>query len=1074
MKRLPAPVLLALALVLVLTLAPRPVPGATCGPDTYGYTWRDDLSGATALDIPFVNPVEIAVPSGNEPPVQVTLPFPFSFYGESYTEIYLSGFRWASFLDYGWSDLFALCFPTSADPNALIAPFWSHDPRADTMRYEYFPCPGAFKVEWTGTLSDDTTTYRVAMILFADGRIQFEYPEYSGDEGRLDFVYIGVEDEFGSKGLPAKCGDTNNCGFLPSPLAGKVVEYSSIPKLDCALPQPIACGQTITMDGAGLVDPNVEQYSCSPGLVYEGNERVAVFDLADASTVAANLSNMGAADLDIFLVNSCHEADCSTFGDVSLASGILLPGTYYLVVDGPFPSDTITPVDVRLNCRSMSTAIACDQTVPGDTVTGLNLIQDPPCAGGKALDGPEILHQLTVASTTNLAISLTSASDLDLLFLECPESGGCAAWGDDSLRLWNVEPGTYWIAVDGDLGEEGRFDLTVNCGSGLDCGSPVALLSCGDSASGNTATGPNNVEQYGCAPGADYSGGELVYEIDVSAPQDVTLRLWNPAPGLEFFILSECNEANCTPGGHFARCEKDMPFGRYYVVVDGLDGAEGFFDLQMVCGSLDPPATPFSEWLICEPDSPGPSADLSRWDFDSGFYCGTGCDFAMYVAVDCGTEFHIPLWDVESGDIAIYSLLDGEYMDLTATGTGGFFDTTDVGAGDNRITWVSEGCPDENLADDDPIFNEQSMDIRFDGFPTVCGVYRMEFYNWGGYVWELYANCTGQTDPGFRIFDSECDAINAFSPAAELTLSDLVVDESACPDVEIQVEVTNVGCVPTPISPIRLRSDTGEQVDTDGGPLAPGDTRLVTIPISLSAEPATLTLEVDPSITPGDDGLVQECSEGGGSLVACGLAGGARIFQVPACANCAVEISGPDAGCQDDDLCFDATPTDGVAPFEFRWDMDGDTVPEEVGPAATYCHAYPDWGSYTVELWMTDSSSCTTFVQKPVEVEPDPVPPAVSETLLLSKSGVADLKFNWVNLSPGIPIDEYLVVGVAHNGADPPDQDRMDNQSTVYARSRDGRPGAVEPDGLASPDRLRYYKVRADSLCSKTPGPTKN
>ena len=56
------------------------------------------------------------------------------------------------------------------------------------------------------------------------------------------------------------------------------------------------------------------------------------------------------------------------------------------------------------------------------------------------------------------------------------------------------------------------------------------------------------------------------------------------------------------------------------------------------------------------------------------------------------------------------------------------------------------------------------MDIAFSGDPAACGVYRLEFFDWGGFGWMLYANCSGERTPGFEIFDNECDAIAAYNP----------------------------------------------------------------------------------------------------------------------------------------------------------------------------------------------------------------------------------------------------------------------------------------------------------------------
>ena len=119
--------------------------GATCGPDAYGYTWRDN-DGATFEDIPFVNPITLVPPAPGEPPVRV--PLSFSFYGTLYREVYISPEGWVSFADPGDVSLHTPCAPSADAPNAFIGALMPSFPVvADTLQYESFHA-GVFKVYW--------------------------------------------------------------------------------------------------------------------------------------------------------------------------------------------------------------------------------------------------------------------------------------------------------------------------------------------------------------------------------------------------------------------------------------------------------------------------------------------------------------------------------------------------------------------------------------------------------------------------------------------------------------------------------------------------------------------------------------------------------------------------------------------------------------------------------------------------------------------------------------------------------------------------------------------------------------
>jgi len=108
-------------------------------------------------------------------------------------------------------------------------------------------------------------------------------------------------------------------------------ETMSRGNLDCTMATVIQCGDLITGDTTNAPN-NVEAYSCT-GWPETGNELVYELTLDDCYIVTVALLNMS-ADFDAFLLGSCDEDDCLTYGDTGFTSECLLPGTYYIVVDG--------------------------------------------------------------------------------------------------------------------------------------------------------------------------------------------------------------------------------------------------------------------------------------------------------------------------------------------------------------------------------------------------------------------------------------------------------------------------------------------------------------------------------------------------------------------------------------------------------------------------------------------------------------------------------------------------------------------------------------------------------------------
>ena len=56
-------------------------------------------------------------------------------------------------------------------------------------------------------------------------------------------------------------------------------------------------------------------------------------------------------------------------------------------------------------------------------------------------------------------------------------------------------------------------------------------------------------------------------------------------------------------------------------------------------------------------------AALERWSFDENRFC-VGCTYTFYALVECGTEMHLPLADMEGADIAITEVLGGSTPSL--------------------------------------------------------------------------------------------------------------------------------------------------------------------------------------------------------------------------------------------------------------------------------------------------------------------------------------------------------------------------------------------------------------------------
>ena len=222
---------------------------APVGPDNYGYfaydsadydypasrpqyVWNEissEMGGpGTKLDFPVENEVVWMV---------VDLPFPFQYYGETYTEIRVSDNGWISF-DTGYDyDFYNWTIPTQYGVEALVAPFWdnlnpapSHNVNgiAPDGIYTYSDVgTGTFTVEWSRL-----PHYKPEILGFQTFQLVLlnpdDYPTTSGD-GEMLFLYrqvnnndhlrmyatVGIESPDGNDGLQLSFGNVNAPAMAP-------------------------------------------------------------------------------------------------------------------------------------------------------------------------------------------------------------------------------------------------------------------------------------------------------------------------------------------------------------------------------------------------------------------------------------------------------------------------------------------------------------------------------------------------------------------------------------------------------------------------------------------------------------------------------------------------------------------------------------------------------------------------------------------------------------------------------------------------------------------------------------------
>lgn len=259
--------------------------------------------------------------------------------------------------------------------------------------------------------------------------------------------------------------------------ANPVTEFRGM--LDCSTAIPINCGDAVVGTTVGAAN-NVSEYSCSTW-PETGGEAVYELVLDAAYVVNATLAGM-AADLDVFFLDGCEEANCLAFGN-TMFSATAGPGTYYIVVDGYNGAEDI-----------FSMYVEC------------NLVQDP----APLLEGGDTCAEATdlqAAGLTRWSVDLSTYTDIY-------DGGGCFFWhlpGGDAVYKIDLEAGEdFVVTMDGPC--DMSMYLFTYCEGGV-------AMACTDAAGGGgqevmNFTAPDSDTYYLVLDTFQTAGCEVIMSIE--------------------------------------------------------------------------------------------------------------------------------------------------------------------------------------------------------------------------------------------------------------------------------------------------------------------------------------------------------------------------------------------------------------------------------------------------------------------------------------------------------------------------------------------------------------------------------
>jgi hypothetical protein len=208
---------------------------------------------------------------------------------------------------------------------------------------------------------------------------------------------------------------------------------------------------------------------------------------------------------------------------------------------------------------------------------------------------------------------------------------------------------------------EGELNAGLPATNTLDCSGAIPIA-CGDLVSGDNSGGVSTADVYSCV-GWNESGPDVVYELTLATDKIVTATISNMSADLDVFLLSACDENACLEYGNTSFTSECLTAGTYYIVVDGYNGAESAYDLEVTC-------------IDC--GGGGPENDTCEGAIDlCGLADGSGAFLVDYSTVTANNDYEPGVYPSSctgfgaSGGDVVYSvcLETGGTLDLTQTGT---------------------------------------------------------------------------------------------------------------------------------------------------------------------------------------------------------------------------------------------------------------------------------------------------------------------------------------------------------------------------------------------------------------------
>ncbi len=169
-------------------------PAAIGDTDDYGYT----ITSTTYSWIDATGGTNTGINDTWDITAAISLPWAFPFYGNSYSQLYITGAGYAAFEEGNVSTYFDI--PEESEPNNLISVLTKHQYYSGSAVY-YRNFGTHFVIQWNNLKDGNGGAYTFEAVLYPNGNIKFQYKTLPDPSGGYWCSTAGIENATGIDGL---------------------------------------------------------------------------------------------------------------------------------------------------------------------------------------------------------------------------------------------------------------------------------------------------------------------------------------------------------------------------------------------------------------------------------------------------------------------------------------------------------------------------------------------------------------------------------------------------------------------------------------------------------------------------------------------------------------------------------------------------------------------------------------------------------------------------------------------------------------------------------------------------------